>query len=71
MNIAHTIVGIMKFNSTRPGFRMFSIENAHTEASSSDLRWRMVHQRYMLGCSYRDIAERLSVDPSTIYRTVI
>ena len=49
---------------------MFSMESTRTKAYSSDLRWRMVHQRCMLGCSYREIAERLSVDPSTVYRTV-
>ena len=48
---------------------MFSIESTRGKAYSSDLRWRMVHQRCMLGCTYREIAERLSVDPSTVYRT--
>ena len=67
---ATAIRGDYEIQFSKGPFRMFSTENARTKAYSSDLRWRMVHQRYMLGCSYRNIAERLSVDPSTVYRTV-
>ncbi len=41
---------------------MFSIDS---KAYSSELRWRMVHQRCMLGLSYREISGNLNVDPST------
>lgn len=49
---------------------MFSIDSSRTKAYSSDLRWRMVHQRCFLGLSYREIAENLNVDHSTVCRTV-
>lgn len=49
---------------------MFSLESARTKAYSSDLRWRMVYQRCVLGSSNRQIGERLCVDPSTVQRTV-
>ena len=49
---------------------MFSIHSTRTKAYSSELRWRMVHQRCMLGLSYREISGNLNVDPSTVYRTV-
>ena len=49
---------------------MFTIDPRRTKAYSSDLRWRMVHQRCMLGLPYRKIAENLNVDYSTVYRTV-
>ena len=49
---------------------MFSVDPARTAAFSSDLRWRMVHQKCMLGLSYRVVGQNLNVDPSTVYRTV-
>ena len=49
---------------------MYSCESARTKAYSNDLRWRMVYQRCMLGLTYEEIASRLSVDPSTVWRTV-
>ena len=49
---------------------MFTIDPRCTKAYWSNLRWRMVHQRCMLGLPYRKIAENLNVDYSTVYRTV-
>jgi len=46
---------------------MYSCESARTKAYSNDLRWRMVYQRCMLGLTYKEIASRLSVDPSTVW----
>ena len=47
-----------------------SIESECSKAYSSDLRWRMVYQRSLLGLSYNQIARNLNVDPSTVHRTV-
>ena len=49
---------------------MYSCESARTKAYSNDLRWRMVYQRCMLGLTYEEVASRLSVDPSTVWRVV-
>ena len=49
---------------------MYSCESARTKAYSNDLRWRMVYQRCMLGLTYEEIASRLSVDPSAVWRAV-
>ncbi len=49
---------------------MFSFESSRSKAYSSDLRWRMVYQRTLLGQSYSQIASNLNVDPSTVFRTV-
>ena len=46
------------------------LDSARTKAYSSDHRWRMVHQRLVLGNSYRHIGEQLCVDPSTVQRTL-
>ena len=46
------------------------LDSARTKAYSSELRWRMVHQRLVLGNSYRHIGEQLCVDPSTVQRTL-
>ena len=56
--------------SLTPLSRMFSIEPACSKAYSSDMRWRMVYQRCVLGLSYREIGEKLTVDLSTVHRTV-
>lgn len=48
---------------------MSSLENTRTKAYSSDLRWRMVYLRCVLGYSYREVGEKMCVDPSTVYRT--
>ena len=47
-----------------------SCETGRTSAYSEDIRWRMVYQRICLRKSYRDIAECLNVDSSTVRRTV-
>ena len=47
-----------------------SIESARSKAYSSDLRWRMVYQRCVLGLSYAKVAQQLNVDPTTVSRTV-
>ena len=49
---------------------MYSCESARTKAYSNNLRWRMVYQRCMLGLTYEEVASRLSVDPSTVWRVV-
>ena len=45
---------------------MFSCERSY----SSDLKWRMVYQKYSLGLSNAEIARRLNVDRSTVSRAV-
>ena len=47
-----------------------SCEPDRTADYSEDLRWRMVYQRIGVGRSYREIAESLNVDQSTVMRTV-
>ena len=49
---------------------MLSLEPSRSKAYSSDLRWRIVHQRCQMGLAYDEITRRLNVDPSTVYRTV-
>ena len=44
-----------------------SAEPGRTRAYSPDLRWRVVWQRIAMDCSYRDIAERLSISVGTAY----
>ena len=45
-------------------------EPHRTKAYSNDLRWRMVWQREVLECSYKDISMNLNVDLSTVWRVV-
>ena len=47
-----------------------SCEPRRTSAYSNDLRWRMVYMVEMQHKSYREVAENLAVDPSTVCRTV-
>ena len=47
-----------------------SCESKHSSAYSEDLHWRIVYQREGLGLSYKRIAVNLSIDPSTVRRTV-
>ena len=47
-----------------------SCEPDWTVDYSEDLRWRMVYQRIGVGRSYREIAESLNVDQSTVMTTV-
>ena len=49
---------------------MFSCESGRFKAYSSDLKWRMVYQKYSLGLSNAEIARRLNVDRSTVSRAV-
>ena len=48
----------------------FSCESGRSKAYSSDLKWRMVYQKYSLGLSNVEIAKRLNVDTSTVSRTI-
>lgn len=48
----------------------FSCEPRRKSAYSTDLRWRMVWQREVLGFKYQVIANNLNVDPSTVWRIV-
>ena len=47
-----------------------SLQSGRTQAYSSDLRWRMVYQRCLLGLPYKEIAMHLNVDESTVCRIV-
>ena len=49
---------------------MMSCEPRRTSAYSNDLRWRIVYMVEMQHKSYREAAENLAVDPSTVCRTV-
>ena len=48
----------------------FSCESGRSKTYSSDLKWRMVYQRYSLRLSNTEVAKRLNVDPSTVGRTI-
>ena len=50
--------------------KMTSSEPLRSRAYHEDLKWRMVYQREMLDLSYQQIATNLSVDSSTVWRTV-
>ena len=50
--------------------RACSFENSRTKAYSTDMRWRMIYQNKFIGRNYRQIAECLNVDASTVCRTV-
>ena len=47
-----------------------SCESKKTSAYSNDLRWCIVYMVEMQHKLYREVAENLAVDPSTVYRTV-
>ena len=47
-----------------------SAEPHRTSAYSSDLRWRMVYQKELLGLTCREVGENLNVDASTVSRVV-
>ena len=47
-----------------------SCEPKRASAYSNDLRWRMVYMVEMKHKPYREVAENLAVDPSTVCRTV-
>ena len=49
---------------------MFSCEKKRCTAYNSDLRWRMIWQKEVLGHNYRSIGRHLNVDPSTVCRIV-
>ena len=49
---------------------MCALHSSHLRAYSNDLRWRMVHQRSVLGLTYCQVANNLNIDPSTVQRTV-
>ena len=49
---------------------MASMEPCRSRAYDEDLKWRMVYQRKMLGLTYEQIANNLSVDVSTVWRNV-
>ena len=49
---------------------MFSFESSRSKAYASNIRWRMIHQRYSRGLAYAQIATNLNVDPSTVCRIV-
>ena len=48
----------------------WSFETSRSQAYSEDLQWRMVYQRKFLGRTYRQIAECINVDPSTVSRVL-
>ncbi len=47
-----------------------SCEHARTRAYDPDLRWRMVYQRLVLELPFKTISQNLSVDISTVRRTL-
>ena len=49
---------------------MASFERKRTKAYESDLRWRMVYQRSILGLTLREVASNLNVDHSTVCRVL-
>lgn len=49
---------------------MSALQSQRTQAYSSDLRWRMVYQRCLLGLACNEIARNLNVDKSTVSRVV-
>ena len=51
-------------------FEIASIEPTRVRAYHDDLKWRIVHQRKVLGFSYKKIAENLGVDVSTAWKIV-
>lgn len=44
------------------------MQSQRSKAYSSDLRWRMVYQKHILGHTFSKIAENLNVDVSTVRR---
>ena len=48
----------------------WSCEPNRTSPYTADLRWRMVYQKEVKGKSCRQVAESLSIDPSTVSRTM-
>ena len=49
---------------------MTSCEPTRRTAYSLDLRWRMVWQREVQGCTLKKVAANLCVDAATVHRTV-
>ena len=47
-----------------------SCEPLHTAAYSNDVRWRIVWQREALDLSCYEIAQKLNIDVSTVYRVI-
>ena len=49
---------------------MMSCEPKRTSAYSNGLRMRIMYMVEMQHKPYREVAENLAVDPSTVYKTV-
>ena len=49
---------------------MTSYQPSRSSAYSNYLRWIMVHQREILGCSYEQLSRNLGVEESTVRRTM-
>ena len=49
---------------------MASCEPGRTKAYDDELRWRIVYQCYAMDLNYREIANNVSIDTSTVYRVV-
>ena len=45
---------------------MASAEPGRTKAYDDELRWRIVYQRYAMDLNYREIANNVNVDTSTV-----
>ena len=49
---------------------MASGEPGRTKAYDNELRWRIVYPRYAMDLNYREIANNVNVDTSTVCRVV-
>ena len=49
---------------------MASGELGRTKAYDDELRWRIVYQRYGMDLNYREIANNVNIDTSTVCRVV-
>ena len=67
---AQALVGNYNSGQIQSCLAMCALQSSHSRTYSNDLRWRMVHQRSVLGLTYRHLANNLNVDPSTVQRTV-
>ena len=61
---------VPQFEFKKSASNMYCMESARSKAYSSDLRWRMVYQRCLMGLSYAEVGRRLNVHPTTVSRTV-
>ncbi len=61
---------ILNLSPRNSNLKMTSCEPRRRTAYSTDLRWRMVWQRQVLGHRYETVATNLNVDKATVWRIV-